>query len=362
MSDIRYGIIGSGMMGHEHIRNIHLLDGAVIAAVADPDEGMRNTAQKLAGAGCKAYSDYMDMMRDGVCDVLLIASPNHTHIDVLRDVMPFDLPILAEKPLCTTLADCEEVLEMQKARTKPIWVAMEYRYMAPVTKLIEDTHAGRAGRPHMVSIKEHRFPFLEKVGDWNRFSDQTGGTLVEKCCHHFNLMTVLAQSDVVRVYASAGVDVNHLDERYDGRVPDIIDNAFVILDFANGMRGMLDLCMFAEGAYWQEILTIVGEDARIEAYVPGPARFSPDGQERAAEVRFSPRDTKIEVHEPVHVDEAILAAGDHHGSTFYQHQKFLKMVREGGEPEVTLEAGLKSVQIGLAAQESARTGMPVLLA
>ena len=38
---IRYGLIGSGMMGQEHIRNINLLGGCEVAAVADPDEGMR---------------------------------------------------------------------------------------------------------------------------------------------------------------------------------------------------------------------------------------------------------------------------------------------------------------------------------
>jgi hypothetical protein len=41
--------------------------------------------------------------------------------------------------------------------------------------------------------------------------------------------------------------VNHLDERYDGERPDILDNAYVVVDFASGARALLDLCMFAEG-------------------------------------------------------------------------------------------------------------------
>ena len=44
-------------------------------------------------------------------------------------------------------------------------------------------------------------------------------------------MRLTLQSNPVRVYASAGVDVNHLDEVYDGQTPDIIDNAFVVVDF-----------------------------------------------------------------------------------------------------------------------------------
>jgi myo-inositol 2-dehydrogenase / D-chiro-inositol 1-dehydrogenase len=56
----------------------------------------------------------------------------------------------------------------------------------------------------MLTIREHRFPFLEKVGDWNRFNRNTGGTLVEKCCHFFDLMRLILRDDPVRVMASGG--------------------------------------------------------------------------------------------------------------------------------------------------------------
>ena len=50
---------------------------------------------------------------------------------------------------------------------------------------------GGVGRIEQVAIREHREPFYPKVGDWNRFSANTGGTLVEKCCHYFNLMDLV---------------------------------------------------------------------------------------------------------------------------------------------------------------------------
>jgi predicted dehydrogenase len=59
------------------------------------------------------------------------------------------------------------------------------------------------------------------------------------------------------------------------------------------------------------------------------------------------------------VDPALLEAGDHNGSTFYQHQKFLEVVRGNGMPEVTLEDGAWAVRIGLAAQKAALTGETV---
>lgn len=359
---LRYGLIGSGMMGQEHIRNLNILEGCEVTAIADPDENMRALSVETSGGKAKAYSDYRDLISSGSCDALLITAPNDTHHGILMDVLETNLPILCEKPLCTTSAHCQEVLTKSENRVAPVWVAMEYRYMPPVQRLLKEVEAGRVGVPRMMAIREHRFPFLEKVGDWNRFSERTGGTMVEKCCHFWDLMRLALKSDPVRVYASAAADVNHLDETYDGRVPDIIDNGFVVVDFANGARGMLDLCMFAEGSYWQEIVSVTGADARVDAKVPGPARFSTDGRERSSEIEISERASKQVVREEIEVDEEVLQAGDHHGSTFFQHQKFRDLVRTGkGEPEVSLMDGLWSVLVGEAAEESARTGQPVTL-
>jgi myo-inositol 2-dehydrogenase/D-chiro-inositol 1-dehydrogenase len=357
---IRYAIIGSGMMGQEHIRNVKLLGDTSVVAVADPDEAMRAGAAALAGPECKAYSDYRDLLAADGADAIIVASPNHTHVAILRDLLTTEVPIIVEKPLCTTLDDCREIASLGQNRKAPVWVAMEYRYMPPVQRLIHEIEAGTAGNLHMVSIREHRYPFLHKVGNWNRFARYSGGTLVEKCCHFFDLMRLISKSEAVRVYASGGKDVNYHDEMIDGQRPDILDNAFVIVDFANGVRAMLDLCMFAEGAYWQESIAATGDVARVEAFVPGPARFSAHGKERYSEIVISPRVTKIERREPIHVDETILSAGDHHGSTFFQHQKFLNLVRSGdGKVEVSLEDGMKAVMIGAAAEESVRTGRAI---
>ena len=80
-----------------------------------------------------------------------------------------------------------------------IWTAMEYRYMPPVKKMIEEIHKKTIGDLKMLSIREHRFPFLHKVDDWNRFATNTGGTLVEKSCHFFDLMRLIARSEPLKV-------------------------------------------------------------------------------------------------------------------------------------------------------------------
>ncbi len=359
----RYGIIGSGMMGQEHIRNIALLAGAEVTAFFEPDDAMAATTSALVPMAARCADLEAVVARDDV-DALVVASPNHTHVEVLgRIAAARPLPVLMEKPLYTDPADAEVLAHLTKAYPAPIWVAMEYRYMPPVAKFRELCNAATGGIK-MLAIREHRFPFLEKVGDWNRFNRNSGGTLVEKCCHFFDLMRLILDDEAVRVMASAGQAVNHLDETYDGEVPDIWDHGFVIVDFAKGGRAMLDLCMFAEGSEYQEEISAVGPAGKIEAKVPGPTRFwnFDIGPAPTPKVIVSPRQptTGKIVHETP-VDRDLLTAGDHHGSTYYQHLRFLDVVRKGAAPEVTLADGAAAVRIGMAAQESAVTGRAVSL-
>lgn len=344
---LRYGIIGSGNMGQEHIRYLKMLPGVQVAAIADPDREMRENAAALAGPQVQAFEDYRDLVAAGLVDALVVASPNHTHAEILIDVLPSNLPILAEKPLCTSVEDCRRVLKAAAGRSAPVWVAMGYRYMPPVTRLIEEVRKGTIGKLHMLSLREHRYPFLDKVGDWNRFARNTGGTMVEKCCHFFDLMRLITAAEPVRLYASGGQAVNHLGERHDGETPDIADNAFVVVDFDGGARACLDLCMFAETSRDQEEIAAVGDAGKIECGIPSSTLTI--GR------RASGRLERI----PIPVGADLLAAGHHHGSTYFQHQKFFDMVQNGGTPDVTLEDGLMAVAMGAAAETSMRTGLPV---
>ena len=248
---IRYGIIGCGSMGREHILNLHAIGGAEVTAIADPHAGSREAAATLVDSWRpRWFEHHADLLaaaeEDGLCDARVIASPNHIHVAVLHDALATKLPILVEKPLVINIADGLALLARAQGRQAITWVAHEYRYMPPVAEMIRLAHGAEVGRLHQVAIREHREPFYPKVGDWNRFSANTGGTLVEKCCHYFNLMELILGERATRVFASGGQRVNHLAERYEGRTPDILDSAYVIVDSSSGARASLDLCMFAE--------------------------------------------------------------------------------------------------------------------
>lgn len=361
-TQLRYGIIGCGMMGQEHIRNIHLLPGGEVAAIFEPDAGMRAEAAGFAPEAV-FYDTIEALLAVKDLDCLLIASPNYLHLaqlELIARTRP--LPLLVEKPLYTVNEDAARVAAFEASYPEPVWVAMEYRYMPPVAELIKEAQNATGGIK-MLTIREHRFPFLPKVNDWNRFNRGSGGTLVEKCCHFFDLMRLVMQSEPVRVMASAGQAVNHLDEIYDGETPDIWDNGYVIVDFENGTRAMLELCMFAEGSRYQEEISAVGPKGKIECLVPGPGRFWPAhlGAAPVPQVIVSPRDPKGPKVIDIPVDPDLLAAGDHNGSTFYQHQRFHAVVRGEALPEVTLKDGAMAVAMGLAAQESAALGQAVAI-
>ncbi|MGY9046682.1 MAG: Gfo/Idh/MocA family protein [Rhodobacterales bacterium] len=363
MKTINYGLIGCGMMGHEHLRNIARLEGTRVAAIFEPDATMAQAALDLV-PGAQLVSSVEALLGLPELDALVIVSPNHLHVAQLELIAARrPLPVLVEKPLYTMTEDAGRVQRLLETYPAPVWVAMEYRYMPPIAALLDQAQAATGG-VRMLTIREHRFPFLPKVGDWNRFNRNTGGTLVEKCCHFFDLMRLVIESEPVRVMASAGQAVNHKDEAYGGEVPDIWDNAYVIVDFASGARAMLELCMFAEGSRYQEEVSAVGPMGKIEALVPGPGRFWPValGSPPVPQLIVSPRSPKGPHRIDIPVDPALLAAGDHNGSTYYQHQRFLDVVRGQGVPEVSLNDGFAAVRMGLAAQESALTGQAVVLA
>ncbi len=361
LKKVNYGIIGCGMMASEHIQNIKLLDGASVSVVYDPVPELAHAAAQLAG-GAKVAESLTDLLAHEALDALVIVSPNHLHVAQLKEIAATrPLPVLCEKPLFTDPSDHQWVSDLERTFPHPIWVAMEYRYMPPITALMDQVQQSTGG-VKMLTIREHRFPFLPKVGNWNRFNTQSGGTLVEKCCHFFDLMRLVLQDEPVRIMASAGQSVNHLDEVYDGEVPDIWDNGYVIVDFAGGARAMLELCMFAEGAEYQEEISAVGPNGKIECFVPGPGRFWPTETLGAAPVPklvLSPRSPKMPETIDIPVSPDLLEAGDHNGSTFYQHQRFLNVVRGQGAVEVSLTDGARAVLMGQAAQESARTGRAV---
>ena len=110
---------------------------------------------------------------------------------------------------------------------------------------------------------------------------------------------------------------------------------------------MLDLCMFAEGSEEQEEISAVGPLGKLEVKLPG------------GNVTWSPRDKSGPFVSHVDTPPDALAAGDHHGATYFQQRDFHEALVTGAPPLISARDGYRSVVMGAAAQQSIATGKPV---
>ena len=85
---LNYGIIGTGMMGCEHIRNLKKIPDVKIVAIADPDERSRKWAEDTCEDTfkLKLYEDYRELLTQEDIDVVVVASPNFTHVEIMREL------------------------------------------------------------------------------------------------------------------------------------------------------------------------------------------------------------------------------------------------------------------------------------
>jgi predicted dehydrogenase len=151
MQKIRYGIIGCGSMGREHIENLRAMGGATVTAIADPSRQSREQAAAIVDGKVELFADHKDLLKSGLCDALVVASPNFTHIEVMRDALATDQHILCEKPLVTKVADGVEMIERAKGRKGIVWVASarctRWRSANTVSPSIRRSATGTASPP-----------------------------------------------------------------------------------------------------------------------------------------------------------------------------------------------------------------------
>ncbi|NQT57594.1 MAG: Gfo/Idh/MocA family oxidoreductase, partial [Bacteroidetes bacterium] len=248
-AQFRINVIGTGMNGQEHIRVTELEGRGTIHGIFDPNMGSINAAKEIMagfGKGLVIYDDLEQACSDPAVDALIISTPNYTHRKVIDVAIKSGKHLLIEKPMATTIDDAYHIMKISEQYPAVFQIGLQYRYKAIYRESVYEALERKSlGDIKQISIQEHRIPFLDKVGQWNKFSEFSGGTLVEKCCHYFDLFNLFAQSKPVRVYASGDQSVNFKEFEKDGKKSDILDNAFVIVEYENGVRANFNLCMFA---------------------------------------------------------------------------------------------------------------------
>ncbi|MEO0578653.1 MAG: Gfo/Idh/MocA family oxidoreductase, partial [Pseudomonadota bacterium] len=264
----RVNVIGIGTIGQEHIRVAELLGRFAVHGVYDSqglsvDNLLAHMPAKQRGELVR-YASLEDACLDPDVDGLMICTPNYTHYDLLKTAVRSEKPIFLEKPMATTVEDAAAILALSNDYPAFIQIGLQYRYKAPYVEARHEILERRSiGDVAMLSMSEYRPPFMDKVGQWNKFAEFSGGTLVEKCCHYFDLLNLFAGSRPARVFASTGQAQMFTEFEYDGKRSDIDDHAFVIIDYRNGIRAAFALNMFSP--QFHEELIVSGSDGRLIA-------------------------------------------------------------------------------------------------
>jgi myo-inositol 2-dehydrogenase / D-chiro-inositol 1-dehydrogenase len=114
MADLSVGVIGTGRMGARHALNLHrFVKGARVAAIYDLDQARARQVAEECGSA-RAFSDPLQLIQDAGVEAVVIASPDPTHAAFVHECLRQHKPVLCEKPLTTTAAEAQKLIEAEQ--------------------------------------------------------------------------------------------------------------------------------------------------------------------------------------------------------------------------------------------------------
>lgn len=358
----RFALIGCGTMGLEHLRVTALEGQARVTGIYDPHGPSVAAAQKLheslgLDTPLTVYDSAQAAADDAAVDLVILATPNHSHWPVLAPLLASGKPMLVEKPMATTLEDAFAMLQAAEAHPAVFQLGLQYRYKALYSEAFARlADPAMLGNVKTLRMAEYRPPFLDKVGQWNKFTAQSGGTLVEKCCHYFDLMNRIAAAPPLRVFASGSQAVNFRDFVRYGAASDMLDNADVLVDYAGGVRGSFTLDMLT--ADFREELVVTGDSGQLR----GREHADPNGDDQFRNhitivQGDAGRRVDIQPSYPRWVEQS-----GHGGASWHLHRRLIDALDGKPTDLATAREGFWAFMVGAAAQASIASGAPVEIA
>ncbi len=355
---LKVGIIGVGSIAQCHARG-WIKDGrAKIVNVCDLDEEEATTKAKKWDAG-RTCVDYHDLLKDDEVKLVDILLPPRLHAEAAIAAAEAGKHILTEKPLATTLEDCDAIIAAAKKNNVKLMVCHNQLFYPPhqeAKRLVDN----EIGNPVMsTSILHGGFA----PSGWREDPVIGGGFLLEACIHRFYVSRYL-MGEVKRVSCMTGKTT-----------PDLkTENVVLVnLEFEKNRFGTISANRGAPPALWDDRTEIVGDEGMViingvEDHILGglPLMHYKDGAwksymtprifgetlEGMGDIQGEgvPEETKFTLGE---IDNNFV-------NTFYYVIKdFIDCVQEDKEPFVSGEEGRRLVEIMLAAYKSAQTGKAV---
>ena len=144
MSGTNIGVIGCGYWGPNLLRNFAENEAAQLRWICDLDEErLASMARRYPMA--RVTRDYRDLVNDSALDAVAVVTPVATHYPIGRDFLQAGKHVLLEKPLTTTTAEAEELIELAEKNKLTLMVDHTFVYTGAVRKMKEIVSSGELG-------------------------------------------------------------------------------------------------------------------------------------------------------------------------------------------------------------------------
>ena len=335
-----WGIISTGMHPENKIAPaINAASGGDLVAVYSRDQGRADAFAERHGAKV-AYSSLDSLLNDGRVDGVFISSPNSLHAAQAIQAAEAGKHVLSEKPMTTTLQDALDMVRTCRGRGVKLGVGFELRHNPGhilARDLVRDGALGRVtlaqGQWGFGTRGQEVFPPREGLRQWWDDPEAMGGasTLMGTGVHVMDLLRFVMGQEIVEVAAIT-------DGQTEARPLEQI--AVLSLRFDNGTLGTL-VC--------GRLLPDTRNDVAI---------YGINGRFTSRETVWEAQKGDIEVISDT-VNRTESYPENYLANFIAQTEDFQQAVAEDRDPAATGVDGLRSVEITLAAIESARTGRVV---
>lgn len=188
----RCAIVGIGNRAHSWVMGIveQHPEAAELVGLCDlvPERG--HDINAAYGTTAAVYADYDRMLAELQPDLVIVVSPEHHHREHIVKALEAGCRVATEKPLCTTLADAQAILEAEQRHGRKVFMAFNYRHIPVCAKIRELVKTGAIGRPVSMDLTwylDYRGHGSSYFRRWHRLLRQSGGLLITKASHHFDL-------------------------------------------------------------------------------------------------------------------------------------------------------------------------------
>ena len=210
MENIRLGVIGYGNMGTTHCKNAAngLTPNLVLTAICDISEARRNVAKENHG-DVAIFDNYKDLLKSGLCDLVIVATPHYDHPKMVADAFAEGLHVICEKPAGVYT---KQVLEMNEAAEKSgkVFSMMYNQRTNPVyqkvREMVQKGELGHIKRISWIITDWYRPQAYHDSSAWrSSWEQEGGGTLINQNPHQLDLWQwMFGMPDQITAFASFG--------------------------------------------------------------------------------------------------------------------------------------------------------------